>query len=299
MREIRKISKKSGLRTFLLNGTRKVLRSGGTLLIDAADRLPAPVQFSLSPDDRHILERNQAFKDKHKGQRCFVIGNGPSLKTQDISPLANEITFVMSGFWKHPVVEKWQPTYYCFADTLFFDGSEPMREFFRSLKSRIRDSKFFVPLHAMKAIEEYVLLPLEQTHYVAFCGKLDDIKTDINLAGCVPSPGSVSSLCIMAAMYMGCSPIYLMGLDHDWLSHRGPSLLFYEGYAGLENHPKFRPNLGDWSYKYQMECQLKLWLRYEVLLALAARKGIRIFNATKGGFLDVFERVDYQKVIGK
>jgi hypothetical protein len=108
---------------------------------------------------------------------------------------------------------------------------------------------------------------------------------------------SVSQLCIMAAIYMGCSPIYLLGLDHDWLAHRGEAGHFYPGHGGLEKHQEFKPQLSDWSYKFLMECQLKLWTGYETLAEIAARKGIRILNATNGGFLDVFERVNYEDVI--
>ena len=46
----------------------------------------------------HLLPRNAAFRDCHKGQRCFVIGNGPSLKQQDLAPLAQEITLVTNNF---------------------------------------------------------------------------------------------------------------------------------------------------------------------------------------------------------
>jgi len=259
----------------------------------------AEAATSLSPKDRHLLEANRAFRDKHKGQRCFVIGNGPSLKTQDLSPLAGELTFVMSAFWKHPIAEKWQPTYYCFADPLFFDGSEPMRQFFSSLRSRIHASTFFVPLSAAKIIREQGLLPLERINYVAFCDSLSNGRIkDVNLTKFVPGVQSTSQLGIMAAMYMGCSPIYLLGLDHDWLAHRGIDRHFYDGKT-VEGHPQVQSDLSLLSYKVDAQAVVDLWSGYEALLRLSSQKSIDILNATNGGFLDVFKRVNYEETIRK
>jgi hypothetical protein len=293
-----KVYKEGGLAGLLLAGTENVLRSSGTLLVHAAERLPSP-GTSLLPNKRGILRINGVFKDKHKGQRCFVIGNGPSLKTQDLSPLASEITLAMSAFWKHPVVEKWQPSYYCFADPAFFDGSEPMREFFQSLRARIHSSTFFVPLSAAKVIQEQGLLPSEQTYHIAFHGTLSDSRIkSIDLVNFVPGVLSTSQLDIMVAMYMGCSPIYLLGLDHDWLAHRGMDRHFYEGKT-IEDHPQAHGDLSLYSYKVDAQAVVNLWSGYEALLRLSRQERIEILNGTNGGFLDVFKRVNYEEVVGR
>jgi hypothetical protein len=295
---IYKVYKESGLAGLFLAGTEKVLRSSGTLLIHAADNLPIRDVF-LSPRNRSILKKNEVFRDKHKGQRCFVIGNGPSLKTQDLLPLAGEITLAMSAFWKHPIVAEWQPTYYCFADPLFFDGSEPMREFFQSLRARIHSSTFLVPFSAAKVIREQDLLPLGQTYYVAFHGALSGRRLkNVDFAKSVPGVQSTAQLGIMAAMYMGCSPMYLLGLDHDWLAHRGMDKHFYEGKT-VEDHPQAHGDMSRFAYKAQLLSTIRLWNRYEALLSLSVQKGIDIVNATDGGFLDVFQRANYEEVVRK
>jgi hypothetical protein len=296
--KVQTIYREEGLIGLLLGGTRRILQSSGTLLIHAADRLPA-TRASLSPNERHLLDANRAFKDKHKGQRCFVIGNGPSLKAQDLSPLANEITFVMSGFWKHPVVEKWQPTYYCFADPLFFDGSEPVKEFMQSLRARIHNTTFFVPLYGAKAIKEQGLLPVEHTNYVNFRRSLSDGRLrSLDLTKFIPGAQSTAQLGIMAAMYMGCSPIYLLGLDHDWLAHRGMDKHFYDDKT-IKNHPQAHGDLSLLSYKVDAQAVVNLWSTYEALLQLSSQTGIVILNATNGGFLDVFKRVNYEQLVRK
>jgi hypothetical protein len=46
-----------------------------------------------------------------------------------------------------------------------------------------------------------------------------------------------------------------------------------------------------------MESQLILWTGYEKLRDLAEAEGCQIINATNGGFLDVFDRADYEAVM--
>ncbi len=294
---VARVYRNRGLRGLFLVGVAKALQSSGTWLIHAANDLAIMSGAFLSPGMRHILERNQAFRDKHRGQRCFVIGNGPSLRTQDLGPLANEITFVMNAFWKHPILEQWQPTYYFLADPALFDGSEPMQRFFSDLGSRVHSTTFFVPLFAREVVRRTSLLPLDRTHFVAMRGRLKDGLADRpDFTRVVPGVMSVSQFAIMAAMYMGCSPIYLLGLDHDWLAYPGMDKHFYASKT-IENHPQAHGDLSRISYKSELESVLELWCGYEGLLKCSLKEGIAILNATNGGFLDVFERVGYESLV--
>jgi hypothetical protein len=290
--------KTNGVRNSLFLMTRRVLRGVGTRLVTTSEKLTPKPRFSR--EERELLARNAEFKNKHRGRRGFVIGTGPSLARQDLTPLGNEITFTLSGFWKHAIIDEWQPTYYCFSDPLLFDGSPVMKEFFQSLTGRVTKSTFFVPLSAFNVVKECQLLPAERTYYVPFEGDLStDLVDDLDFTTPVPGVMNVAQLCMMLAIYMGISPIYLLGLDHDWLSHTGETKHFYAGHAGLEKHPEVRPVLADWSYRHLMECQLVGWKAYENLARLAALKGIKIFNATDGGFLDVYERANYREVVSR
>jgi len=95
-------------------------------------------------------------------------------------------------------------------------------------------------------------------------------------------------------MFMGCSKIYLLGLDHDWLSHGGEHINFYSEQA-IDSQPD--GNLNGWRYKPLMESVLTMWEIYEKLEQLARAEGITICNATRGGFLDVFERANYEDAV--
>lgn len=247
----------------------------------------------MSPEERQILAINCEFMNKHAGQRGFVIGNGPSLARQNLSLLANDVTFAVSGFWKHPVITEWQPTYYAILDHTFFDGSESCDLFFESLRQHITRSTVFLPLHERPVVVKRNLLPASQVRYVRTAGKVANMHLpSVDLTRPIGSGTSVSILALMLALAMGCNPIYLIGMDHDWLAHRGQDLHFYYG-TTLENHPKANGNLGLIPYKVEIHNNLMLWNDYENLKRLSVQKGIRILNATDGGFLDVFERVSY------
>lgn len=281
-------------RSFFWRATAALLRPPGALLTRAAREAYAQSFPKLSAEERRLISANQKFRDCHAGQRCFVIGNGPSIRKQDLSLLANEITFAVNAFWKHPVVEQWQPTYYLLSDPIFFDRSTPAKVFFDNLRTRIHETTFMVPLHFKTVVEEERLLPRASTCYFALERRLlgEDSRDDLDLTLRLPCAEVIAQLAIMVAIYMGCSPIYLMGQDCDWLSHQVErDYNFYNG-PTVNGHSLVSEALRP--YDLELKDLLNIWQTYRKLHSIAEKKGIKILNATEGGLLDVFERVSYQ-----
>ncbi len=251
---------------------------------------------TLVRDCRELLAKNEIFRDCHKGRRSFVIGNGPSLSEQDLSPLKDELTFVANNFYRHPILEEWSPSYYFLTDHMYFDGSEMARGWLQEIRERVgSDTRFFVPHYAREALAAGDLLPPERTFYVAALGGLEDEWTEKpDLTSVTPGMQTVVQLAIMAAMFMGCSPIYLLGMDHDWLKHPGEHTTFYAKPVG-----QLEDDAQKWSYRSLMEAVLVMWRVYEMHQRIAERAGLKIINASKGGFLDVFERADYEEVMNE
>src|SRR5262249_39479466 len=140
-------------------------------------------------DDRQkqMVMANIRFKDRHRGGRAFILGNGPSLNQQDLTPLKEEITFGTNTFWKHPQIGQWQPTYYCLVDPLYFDGSDAMCRHLTELSRHVYESEFFVPVTAITTIERNSLLPLDRLNPIRFH---DDITVvglkSVDLTGRIP-----------------------------------------------------------------------------------------------------------------
>jgi hypothetical protein len=242
-----------------------------------------------------LLKRNEIFRDRHKGKRCFVIGNGPSLKKQDLSSIVNEVTLVTNSFYLHPLVgDTWQPTYYFLSDPQYFDGTLELSEM-KAIASRITSAPFFVPFYARQALQDSQVLPSERTYYVAAGGeRLDQFQDRPDFTTITPGMQTVVQLAMMAAMYMGCTTIYLMGLDHDWLSHFGEEVHFYNEH---EADPQPDGQVGPWTYLSLMEAMTMMWQHYLMLKRIARNTGIKIINCTDGGFLDVFERASYEQIV--
>jgi len=285
--------KRGGIKTVLLSGTKYTLLKCSNLLLKLSDNIPITIYQTK------LLEKNKIFRDVHKNCRCFIIGNGHSLRKHNLTFLNNEITFTVNAFWKHPIIKEWQPTYHCIADPIFFDKSDAMSDFFYELSSKIKNSTFFVPHYSKKFIKKRKLLPISKTFFVAFRNELSmTVPSEIDLTCYLPKIINVAQLAIMIALYMGCTPIYLIGFDHDWLSNRSKDRYFYTGKT-VNTDKKISGNLLNEHYKITIERVLKLWQGYENLSRYSTKKNIEIINASKGGFLDVFKRIDYDSLFNK
>ena len=270
----------------------KRLRKFAEIINGAADYIES---FSgLTRSQRKVLKRNEVFLNKHKEKPGFVIANGPSLANQDIVRLKNQITFVVSGFWKHDATLLFQPTYYSLFDKNFFKNSYASNIFYKNLNERIYDSTFFVPLYrGYDAIHKHKFLPLEKTFYIASLG---NHALNNDLTKVVQGFGSVSAFALSQAIYMGCNPIYLLGFDHDYLANRGVDRHFYVG-GTLPEHELTNIPLGERNPYYDgMKANMALWENYIRLKKFAESKDIKIFNATGGGYLDVFEAIKYEEI---
>jgi hypothetical protein len=251
----------------------------------------------VKPDAKKILAKNGRFDGIYAGRRAFIIGNGPSLKDQRIDVLRDEITFAVSAFWKHPDAAIVKPKYYAFADPLFFDGEPATEVFFENLRRTIASSTYFVPIKGRSTVEKMHLLPEAETFYIAMGREMKTLRiTGPDPTKTMPHVITVVHLAILLAMYMGIKEIYLLGLDHDWLAHREEDRHFYEGQT-LPGHTAVVSALSAWPYKRLMEDQLKLWNDYEIIKETAEKMGCKIWNSTRGGFLDIFDRIPYEKVL--
>ena len=52
--------------------------------------------------ENRILSQNKKYKDLYKGQRVFILGNGPSIKEENISSLCQEHVFTVNQGVRNP-----------------------------------------------------------------------------------------------------------------------------------------------------------------------------------------------------
>ncbi len=277
---------------------RRALRGAGRALLAAADGLSTREKYTVASHFRRpLLPANADLRDRHRGRRCFVIGNGPSLARQDLTPLAGEVTIAMNGFVRHPLLEVIRPTYYLFADGTFFDGSGPSLRLLDDVRQKVRHSEFIVPYAAARDVRNHGWLDEARTRYVAFAGNLRSARLrHVDLTRPVPNVMNCMQLSVMLALYAGCSEIYLLGADHDFLAHQGTHQHFYAG-PTLAGHAVANDDYGRFRYLEMIRIVNDVWLGYGALRRHADRRSVQIINATDGGFLDVFPRRRFEDVL--
>jgi hypothetical protein len=240
-----------------------------------------------------LLDNNRVFLGKHSGERCFILGNGPSLVETDIERLRNEATFVMSGFSKHPAVKHgWQPTYFCVLDAIERHSEEEHVEKINSHLATLRPEALFYPIPFRPLFDTGKLATTVKPNWVKFSPLYLTQYPDppsIDPTGTIPLLYNSGQLAILLALYMGFREIILLGMDHDWLAHRSDNRHFYPKNGSVDH-----VHLGSLPYGTMIKGSLITWEIYEHFRTVGLATGQTIINATPGGFLDVFPRVDFE-----
>ena len=138
------------------------------------------------------------FKDKHKDQRCFLIGTGPSLDNVDVSLLDNEITLGMGRVMLHP---KLHLKYYC------VEGERTVNAIHFDIWNLECDAKFIPYRYASMDFGDTTV----SVNFPHFPKKIPNFSFDcaeVVYWGC-----NVLYMALQLATYMGCNPIYLIGID--------------------------------------------------------------------------------------
>ena len=241
------------------------------------------------------LSRNLRFSNLHQGQRCFVIATGSSLKRQNLKLLAGEICIGVSNLFVHPCYKIFKPQYHCVPPWHPPITEAAMITWFTEMASATGDASLFVSLSDKARVAKATGSANDNIYYLYHNDVAYNRSPGIDLTAPIPSPRSVTISALYLAVYLGCRDIYLLGFDHDWLAHVGESLHCYEE----SQHALNRNGYDEWG-AYEMEPQfrnlLELWKQYRALKKMASARGTTIYNATDGGWLDVFQRVNYEKL---
>lgn len=232
----------------------------------------------------HHPEMNR-FKNIHAGERCFIIGNGPSLSMTDLDTLADngEVCFGVNKIYLAFDKTKWRPNYFCVSDPMMIPiCSDHLSEFPGIIF--FADDYHWISNHKIEGVQ-YVHFKSEQ-YYPNFPGFSDDLTQYTCLGYTV-----LYDFCIQIAAFMGFSEIYLLGADN---SFSGPV-------TGSGNH--FSDDYYSSADKRtlvhddKLYANLKLTTKaYEYAEIYSRKHGFRIYNATRGGELEVFERVDFDSL---
>lgn len=225
----------------------------------------------------------------HKGERCFVVGNGPSLNQIEMPRLKGEICLGSNrcfvGF------EKWgfRFPYWGVVDQAVggwqADGWKALRGLVKFIPTDMlfhvdADDPSVCPVNFQRAIEYKTSPPLFSVYpEIVFAGR------------------SVTYLLLQIAAIMGCDPIYLIGVDFAFTTdgvNVEPDGDIWRQVTNDKNH--FDPNYipaGRFLHKPHWDLQR---LAFQSALNAGRLHGFRIFNATPNSKLDLFESVAFESL---
>ncbi len=264
---------------------------------------------------RKILQKNISLKNTKKGKRCFIIGGGPSLKHIDLSLLKDEETFFVNNFDDHPQYQALHPKNHVLIDTAYFTQGEDhfnTKKFIGKSTTLLPDTNIFINIFAKEFIEERNLFLKHKIFYIAMQGVMSDkFQFQIDIDKVVPWPKNSILMCLLISAYMGFNELYLLGVEHNFLSTT----------IGLKNSLTYKHSYEDerenidtsnaevvkryaterdmnLSYEKQVANIKQLFKNYRLFKRKVEKMhpGITIYNATPESFLDVFPSIDFKNI---
>ena len=238
---------------------------------------------------RHLLARTfnprwyksvgklREYHNLHQGKRCFIIGNGPSLRKMDLQPLRNEITFGLNRIYlffpelgfttQYMVLINELVLEQCAADILSL--TMPRFVTWRSRGWYARDPNV-------------IFLDSDYTGEENFSP---------DLTGRVFEGFTVTYMAMQLAYYMGISEAILIGVDHNYSTQGKPNTTVVSG-GDDPNH--FNPTYFGKGFRWQLPDLDGSERAYRLAKAAYEQDGRRILDATVDGKLTIFPKVDFK-----
>ncbi len=219
-------------------------------------------------------------KGSHEGERCFIVGNGPSLTICDLELIKNEQSFAANLIFRIFDKTSWRPNNYFlidrYADTQdVLDTLNVQRLFIGDYYWRKRGVKNPNAI-CMRVIRN---IDINNAHFS------DD------LAKGVYDLHTVTYVMIQVAIYLGFTEIYLIGMDHNYT-------LTYDSTGKVTEDPSVVSHF--FIDKNPAEVIANVEAMNKAYLAAgeyANSHGIKIINSTRGGKLERFQRMPLEEVL--
>ena len=242
---------------------------------DALVRLPELPAAVLHPWRRESRKRLAALKDIHKGERCFIIGNGPSLRETDLGKLRGEFTFGLNRIYLLFPELGFTTTYLLSMNNLVIE--------------QCAEEIMALPIPKFLTWRSHRFLRLTpDTHflYSTYTGP----KFSGDVSGRIWEGATVTYVALQLAYHMGFAKVILVGVDHKFTT-QGDANQTITSQGDDPNH--FAPNYFGKGFKWQLPDLETSERAYRMARKAYAADGRQVLDATIGGKLTVFPKVDY------
>lgn len=248
----------------------------------------ARIKYFLEyPKYASILKRNRKFKNKYKGQRCFIILNGPSISEHDLSHLKNEIVFCTNFFYRSDLPSIVHPNFYCWCDSALFK-SDKYDEIRNEILQACPEANLLLNIRGYKkgmCLDRiYFLYNKHLANRFGVISNLDSLCSNFT---------NVALWTINAAIYMGFDKVYILGLDFE------PGLDFKH----FDDRCNTIDNPTHWDNKAEVCCNYWLYAKAHfesyALHNFARKHFCNIINLNHNSYIRAFPFGNYEDVISE
>lgn len=230
---------------------------------------------------QHFDEKIRTLYNSGKGKKCFIVGSGPSLTLDQLEAIKHEDCFGANRIYKMFEKTSWRPKYYVIQDR--YDETKDVYDTLDVEYFFVSD--FYWRAHGMKnpnAICYHINRTLRQTSNLPFS---EDASKYIQAAS------TVTFTMIQLAAYMGYKEIYLIGMDHTYANvTNDKGVIIQKNNVKSHVFEDEKPNEVVANIAYMEDA-------YRTARKYCEEHNIEIYNATIGGALEIFKRVNFWDIV--
>lgn len=256
---------------------------------------------SLVPNP--ALRKNKGLKDKYKGETCFILGSGPSIKTQDLQKLKGQYVITQNNFHVHEHIADLNPVAHCIVpkyQTAEYDSD--WVTWFKDMDEKLpKDTLYFMGLNTKYIIDKFPSIASKTYYLQTGLNPLFLAKAQVDISKRMMNIPTAITQCLSLALYMGFDTIYLSGMDLDQICRfkDRDNMRFY-GHSPITRNDQEK-SIEDRQFSSGLAYfnRWNTWIQLNLLRKWAEKRNKRIINITNGGLLDVFEYDDFDAVCSK
>lgn len=249
--------------------------------IEAFNMVYERMKWDLTIESWRSRRRINKMANCYRGQKAVIVCNGPSLLKSDLSLLKNQYTFGLNKI------------------NLLFDKTDfrpscivavnPFVIMQNQLFYNQTGISLFLNGAAIRQIK-----PRSNIVYLHNSGRINGFARNCSMT--VFQGATVTYVALQIAFTMGFKEVALIGCDHNFAAKGEPHAVAVSEGKDV-NH--FDPNYFSDGDQWQLPDLLQSEIYYRLANRVYNRFGRKIYNATEGGNLEVFERMTLDNFLQK
>ena len=245
---------------------------------DFINRLPEIPEAYFHPLRRESMLMLKGYENKFQGERCFILGNGPSLRNTDLTRLKHEYTFGMNRIYL-AFPEMGYPTSFFVSinDLVIQQTAVDIQQLKMPRFISWRSHRWLQPSHDLHFLYTTYTEP----------------RFSKRATGRLWEGATVTFIALQLAYSFGFKEVVLIGVDHSFATKGKPN----ETVVSQGDDPNhFNPAYFGKGFRWQLPDLKTSEMAYCMAKAAFEKDGRRVMDATVGGKLMVFPKVGYDRL---